>query len=94
VPNAVENYKQQQQIIKTSKHLDSVYNFALYVFENDRANTISAIDSRKTRDSAYAETAKSQKKNDSVIQIIQQHQLNSKRATELILKKLDSMNKN
>lgn len=89
----VANLLAAQELAKKADTLKKVYDFALYVFENDRDNTISAIESRNTRDSAYAETAKQQKKNDSVIQIIQYEQRNASRATELILKKLDSMNK-
>lgn len=51
VPNAVDNYKQQQEIIKKSAKLDSVYNFALDVFENNSKNSEHAIKSRSKRDS-------------------------------------------
>lgn len=51
VPNAVDNYKGLLENIKQAKRLDSVYTFALEVFENNSENAEHAIKSRAKRDS-------------------------------------------
>lgn len=51
VPNAVDNYKGMLENIKQAKRLDSVYKFALDVFEDNSKNSEHAIKSRAKRDS-------------------------------------------
>lgn len=51
VPNAVDNYKGMLENIQQAKRLDSVYKFALDVFEDNSQNSEHAIKSRSKRDS-------------------------------------------
>lgn len=84
VPNAVDNYKQQQEIIKKSAKLDTVYNFALEVFENNTKNSEDAIRSRAARDSINQLMLLNTLRQ----QAIQQEQTEQ---IKIILRKLDSI---